>query len=93
MLVRDVTGTGVLAIVELHEPGCVVTGRVGKEHCSVFGERLFSSVLCSVFNPEHVQHFVLLLFVFGVRGLLCSCSDCLFMFSSVFRAHSHAHVE
>ena len=69
--------------------------RVGKEHCSVFGERLFSSVFCSVFNSEHVRHFVRLLFVFGVRGLLCSCScsDCLFMFSSVFRSYSHADVD
>ena len=69
--------------------------RVGNERCSVFGERLFSSVFCSVFNSEHVRHFVRLLFVFGVRGLLysCSCSDSLFMFSSVFRSYSHADVE
>ena len=44
------------------------------------------------FGSEHVRHFVQLLFVFGVRVLSssCSCSDRLFMFSSVFGSHSYA---
>ena len=63
--------------------GLRLIGRVGNEHCSVFGERLFSSVFCSVFNSEHVRHFVRLLFVFGVRRLLCSCSGSALLFCLV----------
>ena len=53
------------------------------------------SVFCSAFGSERVRHLVRLLFVFGVRGLLCSCScsDCLFVVSSVFRSYPHVDVE
>ena len=44
---------------------------------------MFSSVFCSVFNSEHVRHFVRLLFVFGVRVLFCSCSCSDQLFCSV----------
>ena len=61
----------------------IVFDRVGNEQCSVFGERLFSSVFCSVFISERVWHFVRPLFVFGVRVLLCSVSGSDFLFCSV----------
>ena len=44
---------------------------------------MFSSVFCSVFNFEHVQHFVRPLFVFGVRVPLCSGSGSDLLFCSV----------
>ena len=69
-------------------PGLAMNGvRRSENGCSC-------SVFCSAFGSERVRHFVRLLFVFGVRVLLCSCScsDRLFMFSSVFGSHSHADV-
>ena len=57
--------------------------------------RCSCSVFCSAFGSERVRHLVRLLFVFGVRGLLCSCScaNCLFVFSLVFRSYPHVDVE
>ena len=44
--------------------GSLFSIRVGNEQCSVFGERMFSSVFCSALSFENVRH------LFG----FCSCS-------------------